>query len=386
MPGTGILSPHGATPPHADALPHPHPHSASHHPHHPLTHAPRTGSPLARRVESPLNRVQFADDPATRSRSPSIERTHPGTLDMPSGLSSMMAARAGSPSLASKHVIRDVIFVAHASHSVPTAPTEPAGPPPTAPSLVPAWVDGSGRPVGETLQRGKSHARPCLSLPRVLTSAQDASPRTSSSRLTIVRVPNNNSALETTEEQPTQGPFGGSGSFRERSHTRRSSWGANSGTSSDGEGEPGPGGRKRSRMSFAFSSFTPIAPIPSTTRTGPPQRAQSPGTGPGFASSFGPAQTGRARTRSTGSQTGSVDLSAHNPTQDRTGARAPQLSAQQLYDLAMASRDPAAPTATPPVPGVSTGVEPAHFTALPQGEILPFLDRPKEVEALSTLR
>lgn len=137
-------------------------------------------------------------------------------------------------------------------------------------------------------------------------------------------------------------------------------------------------------MSFAFSSFTPIAPIPSTTRTGPPQRAQSPGTGPGFASSFGPAQGGRARTRSTGSNTGSVDLSAHNPTQDRSGARAPQLSAQQLYDLAMASRDPAAPTATPPVPGVSTGVEPAHFTALPQGEILPFLDRPKEVEALIT--
>lgn len=387
MPGTGgPVTPLSATASQTDALPHPHPHSSHHHhSHHPLTHAPRTGSPLARRIESPVNRVQFADDPAARSRSPSIERLqHPGLLsDMPSGLSTMMAARAGSPSL-SKCVTRDVICIAHASHSIASSPTAPARPPPAPSPLVPPWVDGCCRSVGETLQRGKSHAKPCLSFPRVLTSAQDASPRTSSSRLTIVRVPGNGSALETTEEQPTQGPFGGSGSFRERSHTRRSSWGANSGTSSDGEGEPGPGGRKRSRMSFAFSSFTPIAPIPSTTRTGPPQRAQSPGTGPGFASSFGPAQGGRARTRSTGSNTGSVDLSAHNPTQDRSGARAPQLSAQQLYDLAMASRDPAGPNATPPVPGVSTGVEPAHFTALPQGEILPFLDRPKEVEALIT--
>lgn len=204
---------------------------------------------------------------------------------------------------------------------------------------------------------------------------EDSKPRTSTSRLTIVRVPNTSAVAEEEFHSPSPGPYGGSGSFRERSHQRRSSWGASSGASSDGEGEqPGPGGRKRSRMSFAFSSFTPISPTPA--RTGPPQRAASPGTGPGFASSFGPAQ-GRARTRSTGSS-GGVDISSHNPTQDRSGARVPQLSAQQLYDLAMASRDPAAS----PVPGVSAKVEPAHFTALPEGEILPFLDRPAEVEAL----
>ncbi|KAG8777213.1 hypothetical protein FRC12_000493 [Ceratobasidium sp. 428] len=321
---------------------------------HPLSslYAPRTGSPLARRVESPLNRVQFADTVGSeRSRSPSVERTHG---EMPSGgLSAAMAARAGSP--------------AHA-----------ASPPPQ-----------QGLPPHRRLssRRGSMAAVD----PWGKHYAEDSAPRTGSSRLTIVRVPSATSALETTEEHPTTGspgPFGGSGSFRERSHTRRSSWGANSGTSSDGEGGGGDGRPKRSRMSFAFSSFTPInSPVPVPARgQGPPQRAASPGTGPGFAGTFGPAQppSARARTRSTGSASGGVDLSAHNPTQDRSGARPPQLSAQQLYDLAMASRDPATPRATPPVPGVSASVEPAHFTALPQGEILPFLDRPKEVEALIT--
>ncbi|KAG9120121.1 hypothetical protein FRC07_004528 [Ceratobasidium sp. 392] len=321
--------------------------------------APRTGSPLARRVESPLNRVQFADSVGERSRSPSIERTHENTMPV-GGLSAAMAARAGSP--------------AHAA-----SPPPQQGLPPhrrlSSRRGSMAAVDPWGKHYAE--------ASPTPNSPHT----HDSAPRTGSSRLTIVRVPSVTSALETTEEHPTTGspgPFGGSGSFRERSHTRRSSWGANSGTSSDGEGD----GRKRSRMSFAFSSFTPIAPVPVPARQGPPQRAVSPGAGPGFAGTFGqafgPAQPPRPRTKSTGSASGGVDLSAHNPTQDRSGARPPQLSAQQLYDLAMASRDPAAPRATPPVPGVSASVEPAHFTALPQGEILPFLDRPKEVEALIT--
>ncbi|KAJ1302009.1 hypothetical protein OPQ81_000844 [Rhizoctonia solani] len=199
-------------------------------------------------------------------------------------------------------------------------------------------------------------------------------PQSSTSRLTIVRVPNTSAVEEDPHgHSPSPGPYGGSRSFRERSHQRRSSWGANSG--SDGEGD----GRKRTRMSFAFSSFTPISPTPVSARQGPPQRTGSPGLGSGFAASFGPAQS-RARTRSIGSN-GGVDLSSHNPTQDRSGARQPQLSAQQLYELAMASRDPAAPRSTS-VQGVSAAVEPAHFTALPEGEILPFLDRPGEVEAL----
>ncbi|KAG8747722.1 hypothetical protein FRC10_011850 [Ceratobasidium sp. 414] len=344
-------------------------------PDHFHPHAPRTGSPLARRVESPANRVQFADIVGERSRSPPVE--------MPSsGLSAAMAARAGSPAHAGTCVMYDVVLRAHFSQ--PRLPPSRACPrtavcPPAA-GRWPPLIHGENTML-RRVPRVHCHT------PAPLTSAQDSVPRTSSSRLTIVRVPSAASALDTTEEHPNSsspGPFGGSGSFRERSHTRRSSWGANSGTSSDGEGEPGAGGRKRSRMSFAFSSFTPISPSPIPARQGPPQRVVSPGTGPGFASTFGPAQTGRARTRSTGSASGGVDLSAHNPTQDRSGARAPQLSAQQLYDLAMASRDPAAPRATPPVPGVSASVEPAHFTALPEGEILPFLDRPKEVEALMT--
>ncbi|KAB5591413.1 hypothetical protein CTheo_5130 [Ceratobasidium theobromae] len=190
--------------------------------------------------------------------------------------------------------------------------------------------------------------------------AEDSKPRTSTSRLTIVRVPS--TVVDEEIHAPSPGPYGGSSSFRERSHQRRSSWGANSGASSDGE-EPGPGGRKRSRMSFAFSSFTPISPTPTPARQATP-------------TSSGPAQ-GRARTRSTGSS--GVDLLL-NPTQDRSGARPPQLTPQQLYELAMASRDPAAPTT--PLQGVISKVEPAHFTALPQGEILPFLDRPAEVDAL----
>ncbi|KAH7345595.1 hypothetical protein B0J17DRAFT_43975 [Rhizoctonia solani] len=318
--------------------PHPHPHPRS----HPLDRSPRTGSPLARRAESQGTRVQFADDP-DRSRSPSIERTsHPGRInDMPIGsLSAAMAARSGSPSLTSP----------------PPQQQQQQGLPP---------------------QRRLSSRRGSMAAvdPWGKHYDEQHQPQSSTSRLTIVRVP---SAVPVLEEDPhghspSPGPYGGSSSFRERSHQRRSSWGANSG--SDGEGE----GRKRSRMSFAFSSFTPISPTPVSARQGPPQRTGSPGIGPGFATSFGPAQ-GRARTRSTGSS-GGVDLSSHNPTQDRSGARQPQLSAQQLYDLAMASRDPGASRSTP-VQGVSAAVEPAHFTALPDGEILPFLDRPAEVEAL----
>ncbi|GAB1522402.1 hypothetical protein RhiTH_005518 [Rhizoctonia solani] len=315
--------------------PHPHPHS------HPLNiHTPRTGSPLARRTESPGNRVQFADDP-DHPRSPTVERAnHPGRInDMPTGsLSAAMAARAGSPSITS-----------------PPAQQQQQGLPP---------------------QRRLSSRRGSMAAvdPWGKHYDEENQPRSSTSRLTIVRVPSTNAVVEEDPHghSPSPGPYGGSRSFRERSHQRRSSWGANSG--SDGEGE-----RKRSRMSFAFSSFTPISPTPASARQGPPQRTGSPGIGSGFAASFGPAQ-GRARTRSTGSS-GGVDLSSHNPTQDRSGARQPQLSAQQLYDLAMSSRDPAAPHSTP-VQGVSAAVEPAHFTALPDGEILPFLDRPGEVEAL----
>ncbi|CAE7065131.1 unnamed protein product [Rhizoctonia solani] len=315
---------------------HPHPHPRS----HPLDHAPRTGSPLARRTENSGTRVQFADDP-DRSSSPSIERTnHPGQIDMPIGsLSSAIAARAASPSLTS-----------------PPHQQNQQGLPPqrrlSSRRGSMAAVDPWGKHYNEQNQ-----------------------PQSSTSRLTIVRVPNTNAVVEEDPHghSPSPGPYGGSSSFRERSHQRRSSWGANSG--SDGEGE----GRKRSRMSFAFSSFTPISPTPVSARQGPPQRTGSPGIGSGFVTSFGPAQS-RARTRSIGS-TGGVDLSSHNPTQDRSGARQPQLSAQQLYDLAMASRDPAASRSTP-VQGVSAAVEPAHFTALPDGEILPFLDRPGEVEAL----
>ncbi|KAG8730037.1 hypothetical protein FRC11_007512 [Ceratobasidium sp. 423] len=333
---------HSMTDPHTQHHPsalsplHPHPRS------HPLDHAPRTGSPLARRTESPGTRVQFADDPG-HSHSPSIERTnHPGRIkDMPTGsLSAAMAARAASPSLTS-----------------PPPQQQQQGLPPqrrlSSRRGSMAAVDPWGKHYNEKNQ-----------------------PHSSTSRLTIVRVPNANAVVEEDPHghSPSPGPYGGSSSFRERSHQRRSSWGANSG--SDGEGGDG---RKRPRMSFAFSSFTPISPTPVSARQGPPQRTGSPGVGPGFATSFGPAQS-RARTRSTGSS-GGVDLSSHNPTQDRSGARQPQLSAQQLYELAMASRDPATPRSTS-VQGVNTAVEPAHFTALPEGEILPFLDRPGEVEAL----
>ncbi|CUA71075.1 COPII coat assembly protein sec16 [Rhizoctonia solani] len=313
---------------------HPHPRS------HTLDHAPRTGSPLARRTESSGTRVQFADDP-DNSRSSSIERaSHPGRIsDMPIGsLSSAIAARAASPSITS-----------------PQPQQQQQGLPP---------------------QRRLSSRRGSMAAvdPWGKHYNEETQPHSSTSRLTIVRVPSTAAVEEDPHgHSPSPGPYGGSRSFRERSHQRRSSWGANSG--SDGEGE----GRKRSRMSFAFSSFTPISPTPVSARQGPPQRTGSPGIGSGFVTSFGPAQS-RARTRSIGSS-GGVDLSSHNPTQDRSGARQPQLSAQQLYELAMASRDPAAPRNTS-VQGVSAAVEPAHFTALPEGEILPFLDRPGEVEAL----
>lgn len=154
--------------------------------------------------------------------------------------------------------------------------------------------------------------------------------RTSQSRLTIVRV-------------PQQEPEGG------RRHRRDGSNASISSTSSEG---------KSGRLSFAFSTFTPV-----TSNGG--GRPASPGSSPKLRPSS-PASMGSGLVRrgSTGATT--------------TPRAFTRLSPEKLVELARSSTHPR-PTAAN---GGSTGSAPVSFTPLPDDVYLPFIDRPSEVSTL----
>ncbi|KAF7794293.1 hypothetical protein EIP86_005426 [Pleurotus ostreatoroseus] len=149
--------------------------------------------------------------------------------------------------------------------------------------------------------------------------------RTSSSRLTIVRVP-----------QPGEQPEG--------KHRRHGSNASLSSTSSKGEG-PG-------RLSFAFSTFTPITGATGgrASPTGSPRlRPSSPG---GFSGGGGNL-----------SRTSSLSRSQRE-----------RLAPEKLVELARTSCNPRPAGATGPP--VASSVS---FTPLPDDVYLPFIDRPAEV-------
>lgn len=151
--------------------------------------------------------------------------------------------------------------------------------------------------------------------------------RSSTSRLTIVRVP----------QQPEQQDG--------RNHRRHGSNASVSSTSSKGESN---------RLSFAFTSFTPInrdrdgRSSPSSPRTRPAS--------PGFATSGG---AGLSRSQSIPNHT--------------------KLSPEKVVELARSSCNPRPAGPTSPMPA------PVSFTALPDDVYLPFIDRPVEVASLVSI-
>ncbi|KAI0924068.1 hypothetical protein AcV5_009427 [Taiwanofungus camphoratus] len=156
--------------------------------------------------------------------------------------------------------------------------------------------------------------------------------RTTSSRLTIVRVPPQN------EEEPQR---------RHMRHGSNASIGSNSSSKADGP-----------RMSFAFSSFSPPSPG---------------GMGPG---------TGRPASPNT-----SPRMRAQSPTlMRRYSGTASKLSPDQLVEVARQSCNPrpsVAPQSNGGSPVRTTAVSaPALFTPLPDSIFLPFINRPAEVSSL----
>lgn len=155
--------------------------------------------------------------------------------------------------------------------------------------------------------------------------------RSSSSRLTIVRVP---------QQEAESG----------RRHRRDGSNASISSTSSEG---------KSGRLSFAFSSFTPVNP--SGAGGGRPASPGSPKLRPSSPGNIGPSL---ARRGSTGGS-----LPQHT-----------KLSPEKLVELAHSSCNPR-PAIGNGTPG-SAGTQPVSFTPLPDDVYLPFVDRPVEVASL----
>ncbi|KAG8850588.1 hypothetical protein FRB96_009679 [Tulasnella sp. 330] len=184
----------------------------------------------------------------------------------------------------------------------------------------------------------------------------------SSSRITIVRVP---SGKDSTPPSPGTHPRDSfsKGSDRDPgSVSRRSSWGS----AKSGSSEPGSAGRGRGRMTFAFSSFTPIDPPSSTVERG-------------NASTSGPPSPVSFKSKN-----------GHSLAQ-ATPLRAAALTPQQLYEVAQQATHPGKNNPISPIYGYGGlplpantsqqdgGIQPAPFVPLPSEVFLPFIQRPQEV-------
>lgn len=160
--------------------------------------------------------------------------------------------------------------------------------------------------------------------------------RATASRITIVRVPQ--------EPQPQPKP-------RERDAARRSSWGSNASSGSNG--------RAPGRLSFAFTSFNQNTGPPSPGRSGSTPQIPNP-----------PSPGGYSRS----SSHHSLDRAGY------PGGRPPHLTPQQICDIAVN----AISHSTSPNPQEETSTAPSTFLLLPDEQYLPFLDRPSEVTSLLT--
>ncbi|KAF9525346.1 hypothetical protein CPB83DRAFT_909233 [Crepidotus variabilis] len=184
--------------------------------------------------------------------------------------------------------------------------------------------------------------------------------RSSSSVLTIVRVPSSTPASTPTAHEPPSSP---ALSRRGQLHHRRVGSG-NSTSSEHGQAAPPPG-----RLSFAFSSFGGSNPRPSSPTTAGPS-----------------------------SPTSSPRLRPSSPHQSASSfSSKPRLTPDQLVDLARQATRAHAQGHTPATsPGIGAhhspvqktqplpAAEAATFTPLPFDIYLPFIDRPSEVASLIT--
>lgn len=183
--------------------------------------------------------------------------------------------------------------------------------------------------------------------------AEAETARSTSARLTIVRVPGD----------PTMDSGMPTGPPSRPESLRRGSGGSTHSTSSSiGGSAPGSGGR----MSFAFSTFTPINKDASQS-----SKADHRGSPP-------PSPQLSRRHRS-----GSNTSINERPFRDSFYGRQASLTPAQIYDLAVSATKP--PPLTPgggkSQPG-TPGTVASAFTPLPEDHFLPFLDRAAEVSAL----
>ncbi|KAG9011643.1 hypothetical protein FRB93_002704 [Tulasnella sp. JGI-2019a] len=218
--------------------------------------------------------------------------------------------------------------------------------------------------------RRLSQRRGSMAAPDPFLQHEVSNSVSSSSRITIVRVP---SGKDSTPPSPGVQPRDGFPKASDRDPStiaRRSSWGS----AKSGSSETSSGGRGRGRMTFAFSTFTPIEPPPSAG--GRPGVSTPDTSGPPSPVSF----KSKHRTFSNHS------LSHILP------PRAAVLSPQQLYEVAQQATHPGMSNPMSPVYGYGGlplppnasqqqdgGIQPAPFVPLPSEVFLPFIHRPQEV-------
>lgn len=172
--------------------------------------------------------------------------------------------------------------------------------------------------------------------------------RSTSCKLTIVRVNEPPVHLDETPPSPQQRRHHGFGG-----HRRQGSGGSIHSNSSIGGGNKADA---HSRISFAGNSFVP----PGSSRDGNGSRPTSPVMN---------------RPRSPG---------AGHHHRSSTASNKPRLSPDELVTLARQTCTPSAPIHAAPSPGATKqpGTSPASFTALPDEFFLPFIDRAAEVSSL----
>ncbi|EKM81672.1 hypothetical protein AGABI1DRAFT_105179 [Agaricus bisporus var. burnettii JB137-S8] len=188
--------------------------------------------------------------------------------------------------------------------------------------------------------------------------------RTSSSTLTIVRLPPAQSSPTPPYEPPASPPFG------QRRHRRPGSGTTSTPQTPQTPVEPSPQPQP-SRLSFAFSSFSGA------------------GTSPGSPS----ARDSQDRIPSPSSSPRIRSLSPRQSTSGQFSSK-PRLSPEELVDLARLSINPRAVVAAPVPSAIAPNSpprspirsqaqpSPATFTPLPVDIYLPFIDRPSEVTSL----
>ncbi|KIJ61944.1 hypothetical protein HYDPIDRAFT_189244 [Hydnomerulius pinastri MD-312] len=198
--------------------------------------------------------------------------------------------------------------------------------------------------------------------------------RSSSSRLTIVRVVDSTSS--SASPNFAMAPISLSEPPSSHNHHRRSLRRHGSTSSSTSASD--------NRLSFAFSSFSPASP----SQTSPSQVSSSTAQNPSSRAGSSPSSSPRLRPSSPSQFTRRLSSSG------TSAFSKPNLSPDQLLDLARQSTSPryvqqptSHPAVTPASPGgLSPAIGPivtsATFTPLPADVYLPFIDRPAEVTIL----